>query len=125
MKKISKILSVLLIIMMLCSIASNVLATGYDPGQFKGDTSKVETTGINDFGNKIVGVIQVVGSLISVVVLIILGIKYMMGSAQEKAEYKKTMIPYLIGAVVVFAASNIAGVVFNLSGTFTPPTTTN
>ncbi|MEI3401230.1 MAG: hypothetical protein V8R51_02250 [Clostridia bacterium] len=45
---------------------------------------------------------QTVGIVLSVVILIILGIKYMMGSAEEKAEYKKTMIPYLIGAVSVF-----------------------
>lgn len=41
----------------------------------------------------------------------------MMGSAQEKAEYKKTMIPYLIGAVLIFAASNIAGWIYNFATT--------
>ena len=38
-----------------------------------------------------------------------------MGSAEEKAEYKKTMLPYVIGAILVFAASNIAGLVFNFA----------
>ena len=37
----------------------------------------------------------------------------MMGSAEEKAEYKKTMIPYLVGAILVFAASTIANFVYN------------
>ena len=46
----------------------------------------------------------------------VIGIKYMMGSAEEKAEYKKTMIPYLVGAIILFAAVNIAGVVVNLAG---------
>lgn len=121
MKKISKILYVLLMTMMICSIASNVLAT--DPSQFNGDGVTVQTTGAGNFVNQLIGIIQFVGSAASVIVLIILGIKYMMGSAQEKAEYKKTMIPYLIGAIIVFAASNIAGVIFNLAGTFTTPTT--
>ena len=39
----------------------------------------------------------------------------MMGSAEEKAEYKKTLLPYVIGAVLIFAASTIAGVVFNFA----------
>ena len=36
----------------------------------------------------------------------------MVGSAEEKAEYKKTMIPYLVGAICIFAASTIANVVY-------------
>ena len=38
----------------------------------------------------------------------------MMGSAEEKAEYKKTMVPYLIGAIVLFAASALAGGIYNM-----------
>ena len=37
------------------------------------------------------------------------------GSAEEKAEYKKTMIPYIIGAILVFAASAIASIVMGIS----------
>ena len=39
----------------------------------------------------------------------------MMGSAEEKAEYKKVMIPYLIGAVLIFAAPYIAGAIYTFS----------
>ena len=39
----------------------------------------------------------------------------MMGSASEKAEYKKTMIPYLVGAILIFAASTIANVVYQFA----------
>ena len=39
----------------------------------------------------------------------------MMGSAEEKAEYKKTMLPYLIGAVIVFAASILVKWVYDLA----------
>ena len=52
---------------------------------------------------------------VSVIVLLVLGIKYMIGSAEEKAEYKKTMIPYLVGAVLVFGASAIAQVVYSIA----------
>ena len=38
----------------------------------------------------------------------------MMGSAEEKAEYKKTMIPYLVGALLIFAATTIVNVVYNM-----------
>ena len=38
----------------------------------------------------------------------------MIGECRRKAEVKKTMIPYLIGAALVFGASFIANVVYNL-----------
>ena len=53
--------------------------------------------------------------LVTVIILLVLGIKYMMGSASEKAEYKKTMIPYLVGAVLIFGASAITTVVVQLA----------
>jgi len=64
--------------------------------------------------NKVIFVIQVVASIISVAVLMVLGIKYMMGSVEAKAEYKKTMIPYLVGAILVFGITNITGFLYYL-----------
>ena len=66
-------------------------------------------------GSKVIGLIQTVGSVLSVAILVVLGIKYMMGSTEEKAEYKKTLIPYVIGAILIFAASNVAGIVYNMA----------
>ena len=43
----------------------------------------------------------------------------MMGSAEEKAEYKKTMIPYLVGAILIFAASNLASMIYGFASTVT------
>ena len=66
----------------------------------------------------VLGIVQVIGSVVSVIILMAIGIKYMLGSVEEKAEYKKTMIPYLIGAALVFGASFIANVVYNLFNGF-------
>lgn len=64
---------------------------------------------IGRIGNIIIGSIQLIGSIVSVIALLILGIKYMMGSIEEKAEYKETMKPYIIGAVMVFSITVILG----------------
>ncbi len=116
MKKMAKILSVILMVIMMLTISTNVLAaadTGdLTPGKMTG-SADVKTQGIQDFGNKIVTILTSVGIVLSVIVLIVLGIKYMMGSAEEKAEYKKTLMPYIIGAALIFAASTIATVVYN------------
>lgn len=116
MKKLSKVLSIVVISLMLLTIASNfVLAV--DPSTIKGDTKN--TTSITNVGKQIIGIIQVVGSVVAVGVLVVLGIKYMMGSTEEKAEYKKTLVPYIIGAVLIFAASNLAGMVYTWANSVT------
>ncbi len=111
MKKLAKILPVMIAILMILSIFSTVFADYLDPSGLDGKKADEFT----NIGKRIIGMVQSVGSIISVLVLVILGIKYMMGSAEEKAEYKKTMIPYLVGAILVFAASNIAGVIYNFA----------
>ena len=116
MKKMSKtILVIILISLTVISIGTSVFADavegGTDPGSLKGQavSGKDKITGI---GNQLITIISTVGSVAAVIVLIVLGLKYMMGSAEEKAEYKKTLLPYVIGAVMIFAASTIAGVLY-------------
>jgi hypothetical protein len=37
-----------------------------------------------------------------------------MGSVGDKALYKETMIPYIIGAIMVFAIPNIIGILYEI-----------
>ena len=115
MKKMSKIISFILISVMIISLGTTVFAAavagGTDPGTLKGQ-AVTGTEKITGLGNQLITIISTIGSVAAVIVLIILGLKYMMGSAEEKAEYKKTLMPYVIGAALVFAASTIAGVLY-------------
>lgn len=119
MNKTMKILSIVLMaVMLVVSISTISMATSVDPGKIAGDlTGKINSEAqgqVTDIGNQIIGILTTVGVVVAVVVLLILGIKYMMGSASEKAEYKKTMIPYLVGAVLIFGASAITKVVVSI-----------
>lgn len=55
-----------------------------------------------------------VGIVVAVAVGSVLGIKYMLGSVEEKAEYKQTLLAYLISCIVVFGAFGIWKVVINI-----------
>ncbi len=115
-KKIVKIMNALLIALILVSVSSSVFATSITPLNINGTgANELGVTEVTNFGNSIVNILQTVGIVISVIILIVLGIKYMMGSAEEKAEYKKTMIPYLVGAILIFAASILANVVYQFA----------
>lgn len=63
----------------------------------------------------ILSTISTVGIVVSVITTVILGIKYMIGSVSEKAEYKKTMIPYIIGIVFLVSISGILGLISSLT----------
>ena len=78
-----------------------------------GADDSITTGTIDKAGKNVVSILQAVGVVLSVVMLIVIGIKYMMGSAEEKAEYKKTLMPYVIGAALIFAASVFAQVAYD------------
>lgn len=80
-----------------------------------GKVSENSSTEFTKMVGTIITIVQVVGSLISVICLIILGIKYMMGTVQEKAEYKKVLLPYVIGAALLFATTNLLKIIYNLA----------
>ncbi len=113
MKKMSKImLIVLMAVLLVVIVATTVMAADtITPSSIDG-TSDVDVGNISTLGNSVVKILTTVGVVASVIVLVVLGIKYMMGSAEEKAEYKKTLMPYVIGAGLVFAASGIANIVY-------------
>lgn len=118
MKKQVKIITTILIILtILCSLANIVLGSTIITSLSGDQTAKFTSSSeITNLGQKIIGAIQVIGIVIAVVVLLVLGIKYMVGSAEEKAEYKKTMMPYVVGALLIFAASTIVNVLYNVIG---------
>ena len=78
-------------------------------------TDTTGTTKIANKGNSIVKVVRVIGTSISVIVLMCIAIKYMVGSVEEKAEYKKTMMPYVIGCFLVFGITNILAIIVDIT----------
>lgn len=112
MKKTVKIISTLLIVLTILTTMANIVLAISPASVSPNDAN---TSSIQIIGNNVIGIIQTIGVIISVGILVVLGIKYMMGSAEEKAEYKKTMIPYIIGAVLIFAATQIATAIYTFA----------
>ncbi len=60
----------------------------------------------------VLGIINVIGIVCSIIFLIILGIKYMLGSVEEKAEYKKAIIPYIVGFFLLVSATTLPNLIY-------------
>ena len=117
-----------LIVMLLCNIwipsyaaqtggggSSGITIGGLDIGAFKpGTLTGEDTNEAFSLIKTIVSGLTFVGMILSVIMVMILGIKYMVGSIEQKAEYKKTMFPMLIGMILIFSTSAIVSIIFNI-----------
>lgn len=121
MEKAKKIIIILIMmIMMIMMIAMitepyKVYATTIDVNAYKPNIEGVDSANrATTIANSITNILAVIGTVVSVAMLIILGIKYMIGTVQEKADYKKTMGPYLVGAVMVFSITQILKIIASM-----------
>lgn len=107
------ILSLLAIFSSTCMAINDPIS---DPNAYKpGDIASGDADAVVSKAGIIVDIITTVGIVIAVITILIIGIKYMVGSIEEKAEYKKTMIPYLIGVVMIGSISGIIKLIATLA----------
>lgn len=88
-----------------------------------GDLDKYEVSGggstkLEKKANTIYAYIRNIGIILSVIILLVIGIKYMLGSVEEKANYKETLLPYIIGAFLLFTGSLIPQLIYNFMQNF-------
>ncbi len=95
-----KIASVLLTIAILITIGTSVFANIPTIGV-------ATNTTLENITKNVLGYVQFFGYALAVGMLLYIGIKYMMASANEKADLKKGSINYVIGAIIVAAATTI------------------
>lgn len=113
MKKTVKIITVLLMAILLITFTTNVFAAELTPDgltpTYNGDASKLQST-----AGKVMGMIRNISVIAAVIIIMVLGVKFMLGSVEEKAEYKKSFVPLIIGIILVVAATSIASFIFNM-----------
>ena len=89
-------------------------AVAWNPDKWNGTSESIKADQVEDFMEGVINIVSIVGSAAAIIFIIVLGVKYMMGSAEEKADYKKTLLPYFIGAVMVFGASILTKFIYTL-----------
>ncbi len=126
MKKVGKLIKTILIIMIIINILFLIndkkCYAMNDVTAAPGNWLEERYPSADEFDqrvDKIVYLIKIVGILVSVGTLMVIGIKYMIGSIEEKAKYKQTLIPWIVGAILVFAMTSLPSVLYDISkGTF-------
>lgn len=120
MKKVIKLLEILLIFLVIINIFANCTGKCYgmsDVTENPGFWKPVEVDAGNLFAKKvgtIIEIIRVIGVLASIGTLTVIGIKFFLGSVEEKAHYKQTLVPWLVGAILVFAITTLPTIIYDV-----------
>lgn len=121
-KKIVKMLIVaLLAVVLVASLSQSVFAdfkfSDIDVEKVTKDASDNSgaAKSVNNILGAILTIVQVVGTGVAVIMLVVLAIKYISAAPGDKADIKKHAVVYVVGAVVLFAASGILQIVKNFA----------
>ena len=112
-KKMSKIISAVLIITTILSAFSMVFASA--PAIPTGAAPSSGASEVSTITSWVIYIIQIIAFAAAVIMLVFVGIKFLTASPEGKAEIKKTAVIYIVGAVLLFAATGILQIVKNLA----------
>ena len=110
MKKIVKIGIILVILFSIMAQLNICTAALIDIGTYEPSDLGEEKT-LVDKANVIASAIRNIGIVIAVIALMVIGIKAMVGSVEDKAEYKKSIPGYIFGVVLIVAMTCIPSII--------------
>lgn len=111
-KKVMKVLAILMVAMMVVfSLTQFAFADMPSPTDFD---NRGNSAGIDSVSNVIGSILKLVRTVaigVAVIMLIVLAIKYISAAPSEKADIKKSATIYIVGAVLLFAASGVLTII--------------
>ena len=110
------IIFLILIIQSLNLYAVDSIIQGADDFLDKGTAIVLDHTSINNTSKYIFSIFSIIGTAVVVVVGTILGIQFISGSVEEKAKIKESLIPFTVGAIIIFGAIMIWTFIIKLLG---------
>lgn len=121
MKKKNKIIIsiiICIIILLIGFFVHTSFAIGdIDPNSYL--PSDAGTQGFDRLSHKVgyvLAFIRNLSAVVSVIALMIIGVRYILGSLEEKAEYKKTFMKYVIGCVLAVSTTTFVSFIYNMVG---------
>lgn len=114
MKVLQHVLIILLVAMLIFAVLPVNFSNAYSPkdalkemnGTANIDNNDV--TPFTDLGKTILTFLQIVSGIAAVIMIAVSGFRYIVETPEVKGEIKKTMLPIVIGIILVFFAVSIA-----------------
>ena len=115
MKKVMKIVVALLVAVMLVTAFTQVVSASVDLDQFTESDNSGASNVVSNIIGSIIYIARIIGAGVAIIMLIVLAIQYIAASPEGKAEIKKNSTIYIVGAIILFAASAILGIIQNFA----------
>lgn len=112
-EKISiKLICLLLLAVCIFSVTNNVMASSQAvKDMFPGSSNSTGTEPAKQILSAVLNVVRNVGAAVAVVTLMVIGAKYIVASAGDRADIKKYAVNYVIGAIILLGATGILSVI--------------
>lgn len=117
---IKRIFTVLFALSFLFSFLSTSFASSgvFDFSQYDNPTGNSDADNIAQTAmGTAINIIRIVATGVAIIMLTYMAIKYITAAPNEKAEFKKSATIYILGAILIFAAGNILGIIANYTTT--------
>lgn len=117
MKKTIKIISILFILISLIFSTTTYVQADIDikPDEYKPEKITAQEGGrAIEMAGKILRIVRTLGVVAAMVVLSIIGLKYMLASLDEKANYKENMIPYIVGCALLVLCTTLPSIIYSI-----------
>lgn len=79
--------------------------------KFSGKSGVEGSAAITKIISAVLSVVRTAGAAVAIIILMTIAAKYIMASAGDRADIKKYAVNYVIGAIILFGASGILGLV--------------
>ena len=121
MKKILKISTIFIIIMIIITQINFVYAESgwaeedsskFDPSK---QINRIDTNQFIDKAQPVIFVIRNIGIVLSVIFLMIIGIREMFASTEEKSKIKQSLPVYILGVFLVIAITCLPSLIYTLT----------
>jgi len=109
-KTLKTVMTVIMAIFTLCSVSQIAFAVEVPEVPIK----EADLSSLMPIVGTILGLIRGASIIAAILLIAVFGFKFIMGSANEKADYQKSFIPLIVGLIVVFAATYIADILLGI-----------
>lgn len=111
------LISLLLIAIFVQSTISNAASDIYTEitNMSKANETNGAVTSANNIAGAVISIAKVVSAGVAIIMITVIAMKYMLAAPSEKADIKKHAVVYIVGAVIMFAATAILQIIQNFA----------
>lgn len=115
-KIIKKFMIVLILLICIITIISSVNAFAGSIETFNEDKEIGEVqNAIDKMGSTAITIIRIASVAIAIVMLLVIGMRYMVSAPGDRADIKKHLIAYVVGAFILFGVNGILTIILKFS----------